>query len=197
MSLHGGHGPNTTNKVCGAAGSRSSVDFFQAPALVGRISFARYQVKARDMAKNAITALKYKDWFSRTWRPNSPEIATLTRRDVHTVLVKWMGWEPADVTSFWLICAKLAKRNHDRNSSYTGHFLVKTKRCTFYVDGAFNASDAAAIVCENEKRPRADIQWVKPVNSTTLEIKDDPRPANVGGADVLTPTKPTQRKTHP
>lgn len=42
-----------------------------------------------------------------------PATVTLTRRDVETILVRTMGWEPIDVTSFWRVARQITGSNHD------------------------------------------------------------------------------------
>lgn len=143
------------------------------------------------MAKSAVTTITNTNPFGLYWRPTEPESATLSRRDIHTILVKRMGWEPVDVQSFWLICAKLAKRDMPRTLN-PRPFLVKAKHGMFRVEKAFSARDALAVVCEAEKCPRHAIEWVKPIR---VSSEGHPRPAMRGGAAVLPPLLPTQRKT--
>jgi len=147
------------------------------------------------MGKQAIVTLKNSHPFSHDWKPVRPETATLSRRDVHTILVEWMGWEPVDVTSFWLICAKIAKRNHACVSCFPRHFLVKAKRRIFRVESAFSAADAVAVVCEAERCRKSDIDWVKPVPLPPSQ--GHPRRQCDGRAAVPPPLPPTQRKTRP
>jgi hypothetical protein len=90
------------------------------------------------------------------------EIAMLTRQDIHTILVEWMGWEPIDVQGFWLVCAKLAKREPVRLIGTPRPYLVKTNRITLRVEGASSAADAISITCKSEGCPRSAIRWVKP-----------------------------------
>ncbi len=95
-------------------------------------------------------------------RRKPQEIAMLTRQDIHTILVEWMGWEPIDVQSFWLVCAKLAKREPVRLIGTPRPYLVKTSRITLRVEGASSAADAISITCKSEGCPRSAIRWVKP-----------------------------------
>lgn len=146
------------------------------------------------MAKRAIVTITYDSPFALGDSRVGQEFAVLTRRDIQRILVDWMGWEPVDVQSFWLICAKLRKREHPGPFGYRRPYLVKTTRGTFRVEGAFCRNDAAAIVCKAESCARSAIEWVKPVLTAS---EGQPRPAMRGGASVPPWLAGTQRKTRP
>lgn len=145
------------------------------------------------MAKPAVTTLGTSSSDEVFWPVGVQESAILSRRDIHTILVDWMGWEPVDVKSFWLICAKLAKRDVPRDLN-PRPFFVKAKHGMFRVEKVFSARDALAMVCAAEKCPRHSIVWVKPVPPSR---EGQPRPARRGGASVPPWLAPTQRKTRP